>query len=129
MFESRGCVLLSVVMLAEIVVMGSLMMMTGSRAGANASTHRCRAELRLRLRRQAPTSPRLHLAIAVELSDLAFEPLAPAVKRSNVVVSERAPFFLDLADGELAITFDTVPSHVTLLSGWFASCHWGTVFL
>jgi hypothetical protein len=122
MFESRGFVLLSVVMLAEIVVMGSLMMITtGSRAGANASTHRCRAELRLRLRRQAPTSPRLHLAIAVELSDLAFEPLAPAVKRSNVVVSERAPFFLDLADGELAITFDTVPSHVTLLSGWFAS--------
>ena len=29
MFESRGCVLLSVVMLAEIVVMGSLMMNDG----------------------------------------------------------------------------------------------------
>jgi len=54
--------------------------------------------------------------IAVDLSDLAFEPLALAVKRSNVVVSERAPFFLDLADGQLPITFDTVPSHVTLLS-------------
>jgi hypothetical protein len=47
--------------------------------------------------------------MAVELSDLAFEPLALAVYRGNVVVSELAPLFLDLADEQLPIIFDTIP--------------------
>jgi hypothetical protein len=36
--------------------------------------------------------------------------------RGNVVVSELAPLFLDLADEQLPITFDTIPIQVTILS-------------
>ena len=53
--------------------------------------------------------PHMVLAMAVELSDLTFEPLALAVYRGNIVVSELAPLFLDLVDEQLPIIFDTIP--------------------
>src|ERR1700730_4517971 len=58
----------------------------------------------------------LVLGMTVALLDFAFELLALAVYRGNVVVSELAPLFLDLADELLPITFDTIPIHETLLS-------------
>src|SRR5580693_5868306 len=54
--------------------------------------------------------------MTVALLDFAFKLLALAVYRGNVVVSELAPLFLDLADELLPITFNTIPIHETLQS-------------
>ena len=55
------------------------------------------------------------LGMTVALLDIAFELLALAIYRCKVVVSELGPFFLDLADELLPVTFDTIPIHETLL--------------